>query len=146
MKLLIKNTYIVCNTILIQKIQKIPYFKLDLGMAFLDKNTNKLQLKDINMATHVSFHGRFIVKCGDIGSLPIYTDSLLHINTINICNNEYIKSYTIDNNIDIYTFINKILNSFFIEHNMIDKENITKPKEKEKKEEYIIPNKKFILS
>lgn len=111
-------------------------------MAFLDKNTNKLEMKDINMATHISFFGRFIAKCGNIGSLQIYNDAQLSIHEIEICNNGSRTSYFINDD-DIYKFINTSLNHFFKEHGMLtDKSSeITKVEEVKKEPAYVKPNK-----
>lgn len=140
--MILNETYIVCNSLLIPKIKQIEFFKLDLGQA-LSNSSNQFNPADIKIQKHFMYHSEIINLEGHIGTLSIYTNRLADLNTFKIYNNDNMLEYTMDEYLSIYDNINTALKLFFDKYN-IKKDVSTKVEQIENKtEEYVKPAKKF---
>lgn len=128
------DTYIICNSSLVQKLRAIPQFKLDLGKSLLNME-NKYNPGDVKIQKHHIFHNDILVKCGNIGSLNIYNSSKYKNNEICVCSDKILDIFTIEDNMSIYTIINRILDNFFKKHNVVKDVSTKVEEEKEIKEE-----------
>jgi len=108
----IKDTYIVINGDLTGKLRQIKHFKLDLGNKLLLDN-KQLMPVDVNIQKHLIYFEEFIYLTGYIGTLPIYTNTKLEINTIMVCNSDDHINYTINDEETMYDNINNALNILF---------------------------------
>lgn len=118
-----KNTYIIVHNLLINKLQKIDEFELELGLSLTSPEANlnsknrihKFLPGDELIQSHYIHHNEVIQKLGHIGSLLIYSDVRLDSKTIKIVNGEKIKTYNIDYNESIYKQFNQHIGDFFVE-------------------------------
>lgn len=138
------DTYLVCNSSLIQKLKNIKHFQLDLGSKLLTDNQQFLP-NDVNVQKHVIFFDDVIYKLGNIGSLKIYSCNNISQNEFNLYNIKESFNYKLDDSLSIYDNINTSLKLFFNKLGFTDVN--TSPKEEEtvnnKIPEYIKPNKPF---
>src|SRR5690348_13832715 len=111
------DTYIVCNSNLINKLKNIVHFKLDLGQSLIDKQ-NKFLPQDLFIQKHFIFHNQIIHLCGYLGSLPIYTYNQAKINMLYMYNQSDSLDYVMDDILSIYDNINEALNIFFTKLNI----------------------------
>jgi hypothetical protein len=139
------DTYLICNSTLVQKLKTIKQFNLDLGQALSTQSQSggkNFIPYDINIQKYFQFFDKIIQKCGQIGTFKIYNLNEVDMNTIIICNEQIKTIYNIDENLSLYDNINISLKDFFIKNGLMNTENlnIVKPKEKE---EYIATDKKL---
>lgn len=134
------NTYLICNSSLVIELRKIKHFTLELGVALLQNQ--KYSPGDVNIQKHHMFHNEILVKCGSIGSLPIYNSNKYSMHQLCIANEDKIEVYELDTTKNIYENINNILDVFFKKYELI-KDVKTTVEEPIKQEEpvYVKPDK-----
>lgn len=135
------NTYIVCNSSLVQKLKTVEHFKINLGMQLHDK-LMKFNPEDINIQKHFLFFDDIINMVGYIGSLAIYTKTQSNVNHICLYNEKESFDYTLDDNMSLYDNINLSLGLFFDKLG-IKSNVVTKNEEHLVEQEYVRPNKKL---
>lgn len=136
--MIIADTYIVVNSMLLSKLRHIEHFTLDLGSALT--TTQKFNPKDVNIQKHYMMHHDIINMCGSIGTLFIYTKPTMDINKLYLYNEEESFDYTINDNLSLYDNINLALSLFF-EKLGIESNVNTKKQEEIKIPEYVKPDK-----
>lgn len=135
------NTYIVCNSALVSKLQTIKHFKLNLGQALIDRQMN-FNPADTIIQKHYLFHNKVIQLCGYIGSLAIYTSPSATFDILALYNDKDYLDYAIDSNMSFYDNINLGLDIFFTKMG-IKSNVVTKTEEMPTPPEYVKPNKSF---
>lgn len=135
------NTYIVCNSSLVQRLKQIQYFKINLGQQLHDKQM-KFNPVDLNIQKHFIFFDVIINMVGYIGSLSVYTKTQTDINIISLYNEKESFDYTIDDNMSLYDNINLALGLFFDKLG-IKSNVVTKDEQQLQPVEYVRPNKKL---
>ena len=134
------NTYLICNSSHVIELRKIKHFQLELGVALLQNQ--KYSPGDVNIQKHHMFHNDILVKCGSIGSLPIYNSSKYTMQQICIANDDKIEIYVLDYSKTLYDNINTMLDTFFKKYELIKDVKTTKEEVVVVEEEvYVKPNK-----
>jgi len=135
------NTYIVCNSGIVQKLRNIKDFKINLGQQLHDKQL-KFNPVDLNIQKHYLFFNDIINMVGYIGSLAVYTKPTSLFDHIYLYNEKESFDYTIDNNMSLYDNINLALGLFFdklgIKSNVVTKDEVFVDETV-----YVKPNKKL---
>lgn len=140
--MIFNDTYIVCNSELIPKFKTIKQFTLDLGKSLIN-SAFQFNPADVKIQKHYMAYSEIINLGGYIGSLCIYTNRSLNINTFNIYNEDKMFEYVIDTNISLYDNINLAIDTFFKKYE-IKKDVVTTNTEISNAEkEYIKPDKKL---
>ena len=73
---------IVINNSLLNSIKTINIFKIDLGRSILNKKTFKREFNDDFVENYTEMNKRIIHKCGSIGSITFYVDTLVENNIL----------------------------------------------------------------
>lgn len=89
---------VVANGIVLNKIKRLDIFKLDLGEALIDQQTEKIVIKDPFVSKYFSMTGKQILKYGNIGKLGFYQDFTLNEREYFIFNNENLYTVLYDAN------------------------------------------------
>lgn len=135
----IKSTYIVTHSSLMNRLKQINHFKMDLGTSIVNKN-NMFQPSDMFIQKHYTFYGDIIHCLGFIGSLPVYSQNKLQLNTILFCNELESFNYKLNDMLSLYDNINTGLDLFFQKIGL--KSDVSTVKEAESKPApYVAPNK-----
>ncbi len=135
----IKSTYIVTHSSLMNRLKQINHFKMDLGSSIVNKN-NMFQPSDMFIQKHYTFYGDIIHCLGFIGSLPVYSQNKLQLNTILFCNELESFNYKLNDMLSLYDNINTGLDLFFQKIGL--KSDVSTVKEAESKPApYVAPNK-----
>lgn len=138
------NTYIIINITNIHKLKQIKHFEMNLGYALTDQQ-NRFNPGDINIAKHYTLHKKIISLLGYIGTLPIYTDRQLPINTIEICNEDIKIPFELKSDLSMYDNINEALKQFFEQTNLTVNVNTEKEEKQEVKVEINKPLKEMTM-
>lgn len=138
---MIPKIYIVCNSVLSNKLRTIPAFKLNLGVSLIDSKTKSVNTADVIIQKHHMHYAQIIQMLGFIGSLQVYSHPSHPINTLWICSDEHKIEHEIGDK-PIYDEINIGLELMFT------KLGLNKPVVKEenieiKEKKYVKPNKPF---
>jgi len=89
---------IVSNTQMLNIFRKIPIFKMDLGVNFIDLKQETVRIKDPFMNKYLEMTGTQVMTYGSIGKLIFYQDFTLSSKEFYIFNDDTIYSmiYTDD--------------------------------------------------
>lgn len=137
------DTYLVCNSSLVQKLKNIQQFKLNLGQALINNN-NQFMPNDVKVQKHFIYFKQILNLVGYIGTLSIYTQSQCKHNTIMLCNHQESFEYALDTNLSIYDNVNIAIDLFFTKIGLNQDITTVVDEPLEIKEvEYIKPNKTF---
>lgn len=137
---LITDTYLLININQINAFKEIEHFNLDLGTKLINESKQFIP-NDINVQKHYMFFNKIINKCGNIGTLQIYSSFNVPIGTIELYNEKQMLKYNLNQSNNLYDEINNALDKFFDELGL-NTEIKPKTKTEEKtKEKYIKPNK-----
>jgi hypothetical protein len=138
----IRKTYIVCHSTQVNKLKQIKHFKMDLGMAIVNKQ-NMFQPQDMFIQKHYLFYGDIIHSLGSIGALPVYSQNQLPSDCIMFCNEAESFKYKLMENLSIYDNINTGLDLFFKKIGINNNVSTEKTPEntESKPAAYVAPNK-----
>ena len=81
---------IVANTFMLNMFRRIPIFKLDLGVNFIDLREENIRIKDPFMLKYLNMTGKQILTYGSIGKLIFYQDFSLSDREFYIFNDDSI--------------------------------------------------------
>lgn len=127
---------IVINNSLLNSIKTINIFKIDLGRSILNKKTFKREFNDDFVENYTEMNKRIIHKCGSIGSITFYVDTLVENNILLIYADNILYDVEYDGS-EMKSFISKIIKKID-EHNLVSHSVL--PKSERKKVEMWIAN------
>ncbi len=110
--MILRDTYIVCNSSIITLFKSIKHFKLDLGRALIN-NAQQFNPSDVIVQKHYMLHSEIINMAGHIGSLTIYTNRTCKNNEFIVYNMSNKLEYIMNENTDLYENINNSIDLFF---------------------------------
>jgi len=81
---------VVANTFMLNIFRKIPIFKLELGVNFIDMKKERIEIKDPFMLKYLNMTGKQTLTYGTIGKLIFYQDFTLPSKEFYIFNDDSI--------------------------------------------------------